>query len=104
VVGRGDVCWVEDPNGGRRPFLVLSREAAVPVLNRLIAVPATRTMRGIRTEVVLDERDGMPAECALSLDNIRTIPKEFFRERITRLSIERMNDVCFALVLAAGCD
>jgi mRNA interferase MazF len=61
-------------------------------------------MRGIRTEVVLDERDGMPAECALSLDNIRTIPKEFFRERITRLSIERMNDVCFALVLAAGCD
>ena len=104
MVDRGEVCWVEDPNHVRRPHLVLSREAAVPILHRLIAVPATRSIRGIATEVTLDERDGMPTECVLSLDNLRTIPKEYFRERITRLSSERMREVCRALALATGCD
>jgi mRNA interferase MazF len=104
VVGRGDICWAETPGGGRRPYLVLTREPAVPVLNRLIAVPATRTVRGILTEVVLDKADGMPGECALSLDNVRTLPKEFLRERITTLSAERMSEVCRALAIATGCD
>jgi len=32
---------------------------------------------------MLDRRDGMPEECALSLDNLTTVPKERFRARIT---------------------
>jgi mRNA interferase MazF len=82
---------------------VLTRQAAVPLLNALLAVPATRTIRQIPTEVVLDARDGMPTECALSLDNLTLVPKELFRERITRLSVERMSEVCRALTLASGC-
>ncbi len=66
-------------------------------------VPATRTIRQIPTEVVLDQNDGMPEECALSLDNLATVPKELFRARITRLSVERMSEVCRALSLASGC-
>jgi len=73
------------------------------VLNSLLAVPATRTIRQIPTEVVLDRADGMPEECALSLDNLTTVPKELFRNRITRLSINRMTEVCRALELASGC-
>jgi mRNA interferase MazF len=73
------------------------------VLTAVLAIPATRTVRRIPTEVVLDEADGMPEECALSLDNLTTVPKELFRARITRLSIARMNDVCRALALASGC-
>jgi len=45
----------------------------------------------------------MPAECALSLDNLTLVPKELFRTRITRLSVERMSEVCRALTLASGC-
>lgn len=103
VVARSEVWWVEHPEAGRRPFLVLSRQAAVPVLNALLAVPATRTLRQIPTEVVLDTDDGMPEDCALSLDNLTLVPKELFRTRITRLSVERMNEVCRALAFATGC-
>jgi mRNA interferase MazF len=66
-------------------------------------VPASRTIRQIPTEVVLDTGDGMPEECVLVLDNLTLVPKELFRTRITRLSVERMSDVCRALELASGC-
>jgi len=52
---------------------------------------------------VLDEKDGMPEACALSLDNLTTVPMGLFRRRITRLSVERMSEVCRALALASGC-
>jgi mRNA-degrading endonuclease toxin of MazEF toxin-antitoxin module len=55
---------------------VLTRQATIPVLNAVLAVPATRTIRSIPTEVVLDRADGMPAACALSLDNVIVVPKE----------------------------
>jgi mRNA interferase MazF len=103
VVARSEIWWVEHPDAGRRPFLVLTRQAAIPVLHSVLAVPATRTIRQIPTEVVLDRKDGMPEECALSLDNLTTVPKDFFRARITRLSVERMGEVCRALSLASGC-
>ena len=103
MVARGEVWWVEHPDAGRRPFLVLTRQAAIPVLNSVLGVPATHSIRGIPTEVVLDRDDGMPSECALSLDNVTTIPKELFSARITRLSIGRMSEVCRALSLASGC-
>lgn len=103
LVARGEVWWVEHPDAGRRPFLVLTRQGAVPIVNALLAVPATRTVRGIPTEVLLDRGDGMPEECALSLDNLTTVPKELFRTRITRLSVARMTEVCRALSLASGC-
>ncbi len=103
LVARGEIWWVEHPDAGRRPFLVLTRQAAIPVLNSVLAVPATRTSRRIPTEVVLDVAEGMPEECALSLDNVTLVPKELFRTRITRLSIERMSEVCRALALASGC-
>lgn len=66
-------------------------------------MPATRTVRQIPTEVLLDTGDGMPEECALSLDNLTLVPKELFRTRITRLSVERMSEVCRALTIASGC-
>jgi mRNA interferase MazF len=103
LVARGEVWWVEHPDAGRRPFLVLTRQAAIPVLNSVLGVPATRTIRQIPTEVVLGQTDGMPEECALSLDNLTTVPKELFRTRITRLSIGRMSEICRALSLASGC-
>jgi mRNA interferase MazF len=103
VVARSEVWWVEHPEAGRRPFLVLTRQAAIPAVSALLAVPATRTIRQIPTEVALDADDGMPDKCALSLDNLTLVPKELFSSRITRLSVERMSDVCRALTLASGC-
>jgi mRNA interferase MazF len=103
VVTRGEVWWAEHPEAGRRPFLVLTREAAIPALRYVLAVPATRTIRDIPTEVVLDVEDGMPERCALSFDNVTTLPKALLTERICRLGVDRLGDVCRALRTAAAC-
>ncbi|MGH2710390.1 MAG: type II toxin-antitoxin system PemK/MazF family toxin [Actinomycetota bacterium] len=102
-MNRGEVWWAEHPDAGRRPVLILSREAAIPVLRRLLVVPATRTVRGIPTEVVLDTEDGMPERSALSFDNVTVMPKGLLTDRICRLPIERLDDVCRALRVATAC-
>lgn len=103
MVNRGEIWWAEHPDAGRRPFLVLTRQAAIPVLDRVLAVPATRTIRDIPTELLLDEDDGMPERCALSFDNIVTMPKALLTERITKLPVEKLEEVCRALKAATAC-
>ena len=102
-MNRGEVWWVERPEAGRRPHLILTRDAAVPFLASLLAVPATRSIRGIDTEVEIGLEDGMPDRCALTLDNLRAIDKEYFIRPICTLGPERMASVCKALSRATGC-
>ena len=102
-MNRGEVWWVERPEVGRRPHLILTRDAAIPVLGSVLAVPATRTVRGIPSEVELGPEDGMPDRCALTLDNVRAIAKGLFVERICTLGPERMESVCRALAHATSC-
>ncbi|MGH9190111.1 MAG: type II toxin-antitoxin system PemK/MazF family toxin [Acidimicrobiales bacterium] len=78
-MNRGEVWWVEHPEEGRRPALIMTRAEAIPLLRKLLAVPATRTRRDIPSEVALDEDDGMPIPCVLSLDNTRVVPKAMMR-------------------------
>jgi mRNA interferase MazF len=102
-VTRGEVRWLELPDEGRRPVCVLTRQEAIPVLHNVLVALVTRTIRNIPTEVRLREDDGMPAECVVSLDNLRTIPRARLSEPITTLSGVRMHELCRALTLATGC-
>jgi mRNA interferase MazF len=104
LVRRGEVWWHEDPRRGRRPYLILTRDEAIPVLHQVLAVPATRTVREIPTEVQLGPGDGMPSACCLTLDNLTVIRTALCTERITQLSADRMREVCAALSLATACD
>jgi mRNA interferase MazF len=102
-VNRGEVWWLEDPELGRRPVCILSREAAIPVLKSVLVAPATTTVRGIPTEVELGTENGMPKRCALSLDNTTVVPKAHLTRRITRLSVNHLVELCAALRYATGC-
>lgn len=102
-IERGQVWWVEVPHAGRRPALVLTRTTAIPVLNRVVVVPATRTVRGIPTEVALDRDDGMPEACALSLDNLTVVAKAALRTWVCTLGPHRMLAICTALRTAVDC-
>jgi mRNA interferase MazF len=73
------------------------------VLRNLVVALATTTIRRIDTEVELGKRDGMPRDCALALDNVRTVPKALLTEPVTELSPARMTEVCRALRIALGC-
>lgn len=102
-MNRGEVWWAESRSGGRRPYLILTRDAAIPLLHSVLAAPATRTIRGIPTEVELSADDGMPQTCALSLDNLTLMPKGRFTERICALQAERLSAACAALGAAVDC-
>jgi mRNA interferase MazF len=102
-VNRGEVWWGELPDAGRRPFLVLTRSGAIPVLNSVVVAPLTRTVRGIPTELFLGREDGMPEECAASFDNLRVVPKANLTERICALGSGRMAEACQALRNAVDC-
>jgi mRNA-degrading endonuclease toxin of MazEF toxin-antitoxin module len=84
-------------------MLVLTRNEAIAVLNRVIAVPVTRSLRDIATHVPLDRSDGMREPCALALDNLGPILKGHLTKRITTLGPERMSEVCRALAAAVAC-
>ncbi len=102
-MSRGDVVWLEVPEAGRRPVCVLTRPAALPVLRNAVVALVTRTVRGIPTEVPLGPDDGMPEACAISLDNVTTVPVAQLTDRITTLTGVQMHAVCAALARATGC-
>ncbi len=89
---RGEVYWAElGPPAGRRPVLVISRNAAIPVLSAVVVVPITRTIRGIASEVPLGSSEGLPEDCVASCDNLMTVPKGALDEDPSgELGIERI--------------
>ena len=102
-MNRGEVWWLEGANEARRPVCILTRQSAIPVLSSVLVAPATRTIRGIPTEVELGRADGMPEACVLSFDNLMTVRKALLTERITRLGLRRLPELCRALQIATGC-
>ena len=100
---RGEVWWGEIDDVGRRPFLVMTRSATIPVLSNVLAAPLTRTVRGIPTEVRLGVEDGMPTDCAASFDNLRVVPKAYLVDRVCSLDSIRMVEACRALRAAVDC-
>ena len=102
-MSRGEVWWYERPSTCRRPYLIITRSEAIPVLNQILAAPVTRTMRGIPTEVGLDQSDGLLVPCVATLDNLAQIRPALCTERITTLGPERMDQVCEALRAAVAC-
>ena len=87
---RGEIWWGEIEDFGRRPFLVMTRSAAIPVLHNILAAPVTKTVRDIPTELQLGPSDGMPTECAASFDNLRVVPKANLVERQAALGGMRL--------------
>ncbi|MHB8659962.1 MAG: type II toxin-antitoxin system PemK/MazF family toxin [Solirubrobacteraceae bacterium] len=103
MVARGEVRWLELEEEGRRPVLVLTRDEAIDRLRNVVVALITRTIRGIESEVELGPADGMPVECAVSLDNLRTVPRALLAESITKLAPAQMDEIYRALVRSTGC-
>ena len=98
---QGDVWWAEAEDR-RRPVLVVTRSEAIPVLNRILVAPVTRTVRGIPTEVTLDADDGVAEPCAASFDNLQPIPKSLLTDRLGSIR-HRRTEICAALKALADC-
>lgn len=102
---RGEVWWCELPEIGRRPVVVLSRDAAIPRLRRTLIGPCTTTIRGIPSEVLLEPgEDPVPHPSAVNLDSVESVALGALVERLGRLSDRRMGQICQALEIAVACE
>jgi mRNA interferase MazF len=105
TVARGDVrLYHFAPPDKKRPVVVLTRDSAIAYLSTVTVAPITSTIRGVPSEVVLNEEDGMKAPCAVNLHNAVTISQNRLGRRIVQLSSLRMREVCAALRFSLGCD
>ena len=101
---RGEVWWCEPPQIGRRPVVVLSRDAAIPRLRRALVAPCTTTIRGLSSEVVLEPgEDPVPRVSAVNLDSVESVSVAVLVERVGQLSDDRMEQICAALEVAVDC-
>jgi mRNA interferase MazF len=98
---QGEIWWAEAEDK-RRPVLIVSRTDAALHLNRLIVAPITRTVRGIPTELALDESNGLGERCAASFDNLIPQPVSLLTQRIGHVPFARAA-ICSALAALADC-
>jgi mRNA interferase MazF len=100
---RGEIRWyVFAAPDKRRPVLLLTRDEVLDRLNEVIVVPATRTVRGIKSEVPLSPGDGMPTVCALNLDHVGIVQRSRLGAVVTTLPEHRWPEVEQALLAACG--
>lgn len=101
---RGEVWWCELAEIGRRPVVVLSRDAVIPRHRRALVAPCTTTIRGLASEVVLEPgEDPVPRRSAVNLDSVESVSLGILVERLGRLADDRMRQICAALAVAVDC-
>lgn len=98
---RGEIWWAESDDM-RRPVMVVTRDAAVPVLGAILVAPVTRTVRGIPTEIPLGRDEGLLEPCAASFDNLRPVRKVWLTRRMGDLG-PRSHEICDALAALSDC-
>jgi len=104
-VARGDVrLYRFAPPDKQRPVVVLTRDSAIRYLSTVTVAPVTSTIRGVPSEVLLDEEDGLRGRCAVNLHNAVTVSQQRLGQRVARLGPRRMSEVCSALRFSLGCD
>lgn len=88
----------------RRPVLIVTRSAIVPVLATIVVAPVTRTIREIPTELTLGPDEGLPVECVATFDNLETIDwRRALTTRIGALTGLRRHELCLALRAMSAC-
>ena len=100
----GEIWWCETPDLPRRPVVVLSRDAAINRLKRVIVAPCSTHLRGLATEVPLEPGDDpVPQPCCVQLDSVLNVSVGELTDRLGALSPERRRHVCTALEFAVNC-
>ncbi|MFH1353187.1 MAG: type II toxin-antitoxin system PemK/MazF family toxin [bacterium] len=98
---RGEIWWANLPKPiGKRPVVLLSRDAAYIVRNAVTVAEITTTIRNIPVEVPLGPAEGLPKKCVANLDTILTIRKERIDTKITNLPQNKINDIDKAIKFA----
>lgn len=71
MVARGEPWWGEFPAEKGRPFLVVSRDAANRVMQRVLVAPITTRIRSVPSELPVGTTEGLPFDSVASFDNLQ---------------------------------
>jgi mRNA interferase MazF len=100
---RGEIWWANMPlPAGRRPVVLVSRDAAYAVRASVTVIEVSTRLRGIASEVPLGRRDGLPKSCVANADNLVTIPKTWLESSIAPLRHDKVQALDAALRFALG--
>jgi mRNA interferase MazF len=104
-IARGDVrLYHFAPPDKQKPVVVLTRDSAIAYLSTVTVAPVTSTIRGVPSEVILGEEDGMKTPCGVNLYNAVTVSQQRLGRRVARLNSPRMSEICAALRFSLGCE
>ena len=102
-MNRGDV-WMLDLGGhsGRRPAVIVTRQAVIAHVNKLTVAEITSIGKGYPTEVAIGHGANLARESYIQLDNIQTVSKHRFVRYVGALDSTIMQAVGRKLILALG--
>ncbi len=103
MVARGELWWGEAPDEKGRPYLVVSRNAANEVMQRVLVAPVTTRIRGLPSELDLGPDEGIPHRSVASFDNLQPFPKAMLVRRLGGLPPSRGADICAAARATLDC-
>ncbi len=83
-----------------RPVVVLTREGARAAMTKVTVAPITSTVKGLCSEVPVGPDNGLDHECAVSIDNVVTIPTALLGRKLGFLSRDQEQQLARAVALA----
>lgn len=102
MVARGELWWLETPDDKGRPVLVVSRDRANEVMQRVMVAPVTRTLRQAPSQLPVGSGEGLPAPAVANFDDLARVPKAMLVRRIGDLG-PRTFELCVALRAMSDC-
>lgn len=103
MVARGELWWGESADEKGRPFLVVSRDEANEVMQRVLVAPVTTRIRGVPSELRLGRAEGLPHESVASFDNLRPFPKVLLVRRLGAMGAGRAHLLCSVAAATLDC-
>lgn len=103
MIMRGDIRWFRFSSPDkRRPVLVLGKDEILPQLSQVPVIPLSTRFRGLAWEVALSRSDGLPSECVVKSEWIRSVDRALLGPLIASFPKDRWNEIRNALILVLG--
>lgn len=93
---------VGDADGKGRPVLVISRDRANQVMQRVMIAPVTRTLRRAPSHLPVGRDEGLPVASVANFDDLASVTKALLVHRIGGLG-PRTFELCVALQAMSDC-
>ncbi|MFQ5738482.1 MAG: type II toxin-antitoxin system PemK/MazF family toxin [Acidobacteriota bacterium] len=102
---RGEIWLLNLPRPDkRRPVLVLTRPSLIRLLHTVTVAAITSTLRGSPTEVEVGPEQGLKTTSCVNLCNLFTVRQRELKTFVGTAGRKKMDEVCRALLIAAGYD